>query len=67
MAAVIADDISTIIFVSELLRAFIIISLELVSRDPINNIISTGSGNDLAPNRQEIIIGTNDGVFNWSI
>ena len=40
--------------------ALIQISLKIVSKGPI--IISIGSDNDLAPNRRQAIIWTNDGL-----
>ena len=54
-AVILADDIFKCIFVNESYKITIQISLKLVPMSPTANKASTGSGNGLAPNKQQAI------------
>ena len=54
-----ADDIFMCIFMNEKSRILSQISLKFVPKGPIDNKVSIGSGNGLAPNRRQAIIWTN--------
>ena len=56
-----ADDVFKHILLNENAWISIKISLNFVSKGPINNISSIGSDNGLAPTRRQAIIWTNDG------
>ena len=61
MAAILSDDIFKRIFLNENVRIFIKVSLKFVPKGPNWQLVSIGSGNGLAPNRQQAINRSNDG------
>ena len=64
MATILAD-IFNCIFLNENDRIPIKISLKFVPNVPINNLLSVGSDNGLAPNRRQAIIWTNAYPIHW--
>ena len=67
MAAILADDKFKCIFFNENYRIPIRISLKIWSQECNWQLVSIGSGNGLAPNRQQTIIRTNADATHWRI
>ena len=63
MAAISQTTLSNAFSWKENVIISIKISLKFVPKGPINNILSIGSDNGLAPARRQAIIWTNDGKF----
>ena len=61
IAAIMADNISKLIFLNENGRIPTQISLKFIPKSPVDNKLAyLGSGNSLAPNRRQAITWTND-------